>query len=571
MARSRGVLTIVQYEKHPITGEDLINEDVIIGGLNGLKGVKKSCWIYHDSDTYKQSDIDKTKERLRKEYIEKQNDFKNEEGMITISADDYVEREMENTYSYIVIGELKPPHYHIVILPKNDLDIQTIADIFGVPDNFVEINKNRKNGTTWYECVKYLTHKTTNAVREKKYIYPSEQVICNGFSYDEEMAEYDRLMETYGKALTYEEEIFLQVLHGEKTPLDVKEEDELFYVKYTKKLTEIHNEYLKSIEQPYFRLNIYIEGNGGEGKSLFAKALARALSTDKSYFKTGGDNVTFEGYKGEEVILWDDARASEVLKALKGEGNTMRVLNPYPDADESETQHIKFGSINLVNRVNIFNAVESYTDFIKGLVGGSFKEGVLVQGYRRFPVILRIHPEDFDILINMGFLNDTREFKQYVEYNHIRGNFAYIANVCKGNIPLRNEIISRTMEPVLDQINALEEKVSKQKMDEDEIREITKDFGLFDTAAIERDYRSHLLEEEKLIEKENLDKVEQAKKEEYKLWLQQQNEKFKQTQRDKENQQIGKEALLSLPLEELLKLKDEFDSEKRLEDLFSIS
>ena len=46
----------------------------------------------------------------------------------------------------------------------------------------------------------------------------------------------------------------------------------------------------------------------------------------------------------------------------------MRVLNPYPDADESETQHIKFGSVNLVNRVNIFNAVEPYTDFIFAII-----------------------------------------------------------------------------------------------------------------------------------------------------------------------------------------------------------
>ena len=55
MARSRGVLTIVQYEKHPITGEILITEDVIIGGLKGLKGVKKSCYIYHSEDTFKES------------------------------------------------------------------------------------------------------------------------------------------------------------------------------------------------------------------------------------------------------------------------------------------------------------------------------------------------------------------------------------------------------------------------------------------------------------------------------------------------------------------------------------
>ncbi len=38
------------------------------------------------------------------------------------------------------------------------------------------------------------------------------------------------------------------------------------------------------------------------------------------------------------------------------------------------------------------------------------------QARERFPIIIPMRFEDFDILINKGFLNDTREFDQYIAY-----------------------------------------------------------------------------------------------------------------------------------------------------------
>ncbi len=52
--------------------------------------------------------------------------------------------------------------------------------------------------------------------------------------------------------------------------------------------------------------------------------------------------------------------------------------------------------------------------------------------------------EDFDILINKGFLNDTREFDQYIAYGTIRGNMQQIH--IRGGGP--NEVV-KTAEKIL--------------------------------------------------------------------------------------------------------------------------
>lgn len=514
MARSRGVLTIVQYEKHPITGEDLINEDVIIGGINGLKGIKKACWIYHSEDTFKESDVKKTRERLGKYYIDHQEDFLNEDGSVSLSMEAYINEKMETDYSFVKVGEKKPPHYHIVLLPKNDLDLETIAHIFGVPYHFVEANKRRKDGTTWYECIKYLTHRTTNAIKEKKFPYSSDKVVCYGFSYEEELEEYDRLIEKYGKALTEEEEIYLQVSNGEKSPLDVREEKRLFYLKNIDKLRKIHCDFLDTLPMPPFRLNIYVEGRGGEGKGQFIRYIAKSLSPTGTYFKVGGKNVTFEGYKGENVIVWEDFRGEEFANVFDHEeGKIMDYLDTFPDEDSKQREHIKFGSVNLVNSVNIINSVEPYENFLRSLV---CETSDFSQSYRRFPMIIRIHEEDYDILMNSGFLKGTREFLQYEAYNHIRGGFAKIAFDCKKNIELRDNIFKIATEPVFDQIEVIKGKTSEQEMSDEEILEKYKGVGTFDFEKIEEEENHsktlQAQEKEQVKQRENKkrEQIEQA-------------------------------------------------------------
>ena len=359
------------------------------------------------------------------------------------------------------------------------------------------------------------------------------------------------MMEKYGKALTQEEEYFLQVLHGEKSPLDIQKEDDVFYMKNYEKLRKLQCEYLRNLPIPPFRLNIYVEGDGGFGKGQFTKYLAKNISSDGEYFKVGGKNVTFEGYKGEEVIVWNDFRGEELLKVFGGEeGKVLDYLDPFPDEECDQKQHIKFDYVNLVNRVNIFNSVQPFEEFLSDLVKGNREEGIISQSYRRLPVIIRIHQEDYDILMNTGFLNNTREFLQYEQYNHVRANFSKIASVCKNNRELKEKIMNKALLPVIDQIGVIEEKVSSQEMEDDEIEKMFEDVGTFDIGKIEKDNlskeeREHILEVEK--EKE-LEEIRKRKEEIF-------EEHFKQ-------------KLATLSMEEIEKIRKE--GKQSLDEMFSV-
>lgn len=502
MAKRRGIYHAVQYYNHPVTGEPLFNDDMLSVASNH-KCIKKCYYIIHDADTYKQSDIDATRARLKKEYIEKQNEFVNEDGTVSISCDAYIDREMATTYSYIKIGEVKPKHIHIVISTgKSAIDTADLALWFGIPENLIDIVPKGRGDKAFYDCLLYLTHESAQAVKDGKHRYSREDVFCFGadaIGFEEELAEYEQLMEQYGKVLTAEEAMQVDVLQGRKTPEQCAQEDPVLYAKLRSKLIQLHGDYLSKLPQPEFRLNFYVDGQGGEGKWQFIVALARSLfpeiaNDDDLYFCAGGENVTFEGYHGQPVIIWDDCRSGELIRKFGGRGNLFSAFNTFPERDSKVRAHVKFAYTNLANKVNIVNSIEPWHDFLDGLAGeytdyrgNSHKAEDKKQSYRRFPMIICLHQEDYDILMNKGFLYDTREYLQYIAYQHVRGNFARIAQVCKRNEDLKRELAGKGVQPVIEKVRCLEDHLSEQTLDDDAIREMFKDYGTYDLDAIRAD------------------------------------------------------------------------------------
>lgn len=493
MAKKRGVYTIVQYYNHPVTGEVLFNDDMLSVASNH-RCIKKCACIIHDEDIYKQSDIDNQRRRLKAEYIQRQNEFVNEDdGTVAISCDAYIGQEMATTYSYIKIGEKKGKHIHIVIdTGKSAIDTTDLALWFGVPDYLVDIIPKGRGNAVWYDCIRYLTHETPQAIKDGKHVYSHEDVLGFGadwLGYDEELAEYERMVEEYGKAVNTEEAMCLDVLLKGKTPEQCKQEDPTLYLKLRDKLIKLHGDYLQTLPQPDYRLNFYIEGSGGEGKQQLMMALARSLfpeidDDDDLYFMVGADNVAFEGYHGQPVVIWDDCRSGELIRKVGGRENLFKLFNTFPERKARQKEHVKFSATNLVNKVNIVNSVEPWGKFLDGLAGeyadrqgNYFKAEDKSQSYRRFPMLICLHQEDYDILLNKGFLNDTREFLQYIAYKHVRGNFGKIAQVCKRNDELKREIAAKTVAPVTEKVRIIEDHLSKQAHDDDAIREMFADYG----------------------------------------------------------------------------------------------
>lgn len=432
------IFEIVQYEKNPVSGEDLhFNEQNIIQGLN-YQSIKKYAYILHDKDPI--NDEEK---------------------------------------------KLKEKHWHCIIeCSDSPQTIESIASWFGVPTQQVEVKKGQG---AFLDCVEYITHENPKEQQKGKHLYDDTEVKAN-FDFRAELTERAERKLKCGKVLSNSEVMLYDVLYNGKTLTQCIEEDRYSYMKNIDKLKKCRLDYISRQEAPSTRLNFYICGTGRIGKGQMAKAIARSLypqydNDDDIFFSIGADGASFEGYDGQPVIIWNDFRHYDLLKMLKGRGNVFRVFDTHP---ENERQNIKYGSINLTNQVNIINSVEPYIEFLDGLVGEyKDKDGELhkaeqaekAQSYGRFPFIIPIHKDDFSLLLNSGFVGDSDNFLEYIEYTRIRGSMRKIAEACGTNEALKRKIQIKTVKPITDKYNEIREKHEAQELSEEEILKEFENYG----------------------------------------------------------------------------------------------
>lgn len=86
-------------------------------------------------------------------------------------------------------------------------------------------------------------------------------------------------------------------------------------------------------------------------------------------------------------------------------------------------QNIKYGSVKLLNAINIVNSVQPYTEFLDGLSGEyKAKDGTVYkseddqkqQSYRRFPFCIEVKNFFYVFYENQGFVNHDKK-----DYLHI--------------------------------------------------------------------------------------------------------------------------------------------------------
>lgn len=421
------LFNIMQYVKHKETGKELLNEKTIKTALNKAKLVRWA-YILHDKD-------------------------RNEN------------------------GTLKEPHWHIVLEYENRINLKSIAQWFGIEENFVEVPNGRN---AFMSCAKYLVHWK----EEEKYQYEWDEVKNNfGLKNVVEKEEEEKLK--YGKNLTEDEKIIAEVMYNGMTLKHCWKNHRYAYMRLFEKLKKCRAEYLSQLPPPNTRINFYIEGSGGIGKGLFSRALALSLFNGyedeaEVFFEVGAENATFEGYDGQPVIIWNDCRAWDLLKKLGGRENVFNVFETHPTG---QRQNIKYASTALQNKINIVNSPQSYTEFLDGLSGEyTDKKGEKRlaenknQSYRRFPIMIVIHEDYYEMLMNKGYLNGTKEYEVYVEYGKIRGNLQKIAEKTNGNMELRNELNSKVLLPVTQKGKHLLEREKGKKVDREHLEEF-KDYG----------------------------------------------------------------------------------------------
>ena len=374
-------LEITQYERNPKTGEDLhFGESNILKAIHTHKTIKRWSYVRHDHD-----------------------------------LDD---------------GKPDFPHWHCYIDLSPARTVEDVAKWFGVPEHRVKV-KNGKN--PYLDCTQYYTHER----EPQKSLYP-DSCIKSSHDWRKLLAEREEERKKYGTdGLSFRDKQRIDVLRYGKTLRQCKEEDILAYIKDMSTLQKCRAEYLWTQPAPKSRVNFYVCGGGGIGKGQNSRALARALfpelkSDEEIFFEIGGDGVSFEGYDGQPVIIWNDFRSSELLWTL---GSRSAVFNVFDTIPTNLRQNVKYSSVKLLNCVNIVNSVEPYSSFCDGLAGEyKGKDGTQYkaetdqkqQAYRRFPFGFEVLPDRLLFTYNVGYVEHNYYLLLDLESKEIHGNAKFI-------------------------------------------------------------------------------------------------------------------------------------------------
>lgn len=449
-------LAFVQYERNPKTGESLnFDESNIIKAVSH-KTITKYGYARHDQDN-------------------------------KVAGDD--------GHPDIIIGDPIPPHWQGAIYSKHGVEISTFANWLGIPEFMIKVLHGRN---AFIEYIEYLTHEAPKQQSLGKHRYDDSEIHAN-FPFRTDIDTYRRRRDD--KSLSYldDKEYYRhKVLYDGLTLMQISRENPDIYRKDFRTLAKYRMEYLlRFATLPQTRINYYVNGRGGVGKGLICRAIARNLYRDlkhdeEIFFRVGAKNVTFDGYDGQPVIIWDDFRAFTLLRALDGRENVFDVFDTHPT---DRCQHVKFGYLRLINEVNIVNSVDSYTEFLDGLAG-EYKESDGTwrhaedkgQSYRRFPIVLPLHENDFDLFLNKGVLDGSNEFQQFERHFHIRGNMQRIYSRLSSYETELRDVESKIVAPIIKAHNSVYVELSGLCSDPlCEIMEEFKDYGKQDEDACRRD------------------------------------------------------------------------------------
>ena len=419
----------------PLTQYDYwLTEDKIKNILEARKSIKKFVWILHDKDVYQEG-----------EYIPKGR----------------------------IVGDKKPPHFHIYGKCDDKVGVDRIAKWFGVPVNYV-IPKSGYGA--FYDCIEYATHESLKEQELGKYRYDDCEVHSN-FDWRKELnAHVARRDKFSGNPQQLFEEMRTAVYRDGMT-LDAlrrwADEDDRVRNIYTKNVSmfkKLRGEWLAKQNPPDFLMNVYIEGLGGYGKGALSKMLARAfwrmlnpsvnsseLREREIHYDVADSRSGLQEYDGQQIIIWEDVRPGALMHLFGGRGATFVALDPYPkDVD----YNIKYSTVKLINRINIMNSVVPFKEFAQALTTpvdelDNDEPEDLRQVTRRYCLWIVIHENDYEVMVNTGIfgLGAPKGFEDFKAVKIIDNNLIRL-------IGADQEIQDRNMREILD---VLPKRLEKQK------------------------------------------------------------------------------------------------------------
>lgn len=194
-------------------------------------------------------------------------------------------------------GSLKAPHAHIVVSCNSPTGIDTIANHFQVEPQYVEFVKRSIKSAQLY-----LVHRNDTS----KFQYDASQVVSFGL-------DYDRLLEDFSGP-SFDRKMFAsKVESGEIREFNFSDyismSDYTSNARFVKQCFEYQYQIMSRKVERELRC-VYVCGPAGVGKTHYVKDWC--IDHKFSLCVSAAGTHFLEAYKGQDVLLLDDFRASDL-------------------------------------------------------------------------------------------------------------------------------------------------------------------------------------------------------------------------------------------------------------------
>lgn len=223
-------------------------------------------------------------------------------------------------------GTLKPPHIHVEMKFNTDQGVDNVCKWFDDKPERIERGKSDNKSFMWENMNMYIIHDTKTAIEGEKYPYPIEEVHSN-FDY-ESLIEKARqgIKEAKEKRKSHPlAEVLQKICNNEIPKIKISEYvTDLDRIKFQRDINAAYAIRDEKLAREVDRdMDImYFYGPTGVGKSSVAKYFARQMKYD--IFICGSGNDPFQGYIGQECIIYNDIRGDEWTYS-----DLLRMLDPY--------------------------------------------------------------------------------------------------------------------------------------------------------------------------------------------------------------------------------------------------
>lgn len=406
---SRAKVWELQTQLYDTYGQPYIDLDALRARLDELHKageLQNYCYVVHDRDRYTQEDEDRAAAEIARGVKRKP----------------------------VKAGDLKPEHVHCELQLSNARTLTALAKwlstpTFQVPVAWVVYVKENEAGEpqTFDDKCAYLCHER----QPDKAPYRYDEMVCT-FNYGDMMQAYLRRKARKGRNKAsrafIDEHVNLIATGQESVAQFIQTFGYATYEAGKAKYDHAEQYYLQTAYQGAgFRLTYLVTGPSTLGKTPLAKILACSLFSEiknprEVYFCVGDKGATFQSYRGQPVIIWDDWRAAAFISHFGREVVFGSLFQVHPDPTDF---NIKYGQTVLRHTVNIVTTTESLDEFALALAGeytdrygNHFRgeEQQILQAYKRIWGLSEVTEQEITVLVNKGYYAGDAALDYYRQY-----------------------------------------------------------------------------------------------------------------------------------------------------------